>query len=175
MDRISNINILLKDSQLNDQTCENVGKKILKDFNIMDSIKINTNKDNDHNINKRSLEIYNSLTKKEIDLFNFQMNLTSQYLNSYKGVTVGYGAAHMLATLNYHLSNSIEGLDFILDDNSSMDGFQYKNIKVTVRSTENFDWNSVDAVFITSMENRRFMTAKIIQNYDVRVICSNIL
>ena len=55
MDRISNINILLKDSQLNDQTCENVGKKILKDFNIMDSIKINTNKDNDHNINKRSL------------------------------------------------------------------------------------------------------------------------
>jgi hypothetical protein len=113
--------------------------------------------------------------KKEIDLFNHQMNLTSQYLNSCKGVTVGYGAAHMLATLNYHLSNSIEGLDFILDDNSSMDGFQYKNIKVTVRSTENFDWNSVDAVFITSMENRRFMTAKIIQNYDVRVICSNIL
>jgi hypothetical protein len=67
MDRISNINILLKDSQLNDQTCENVGKKILKDFNIIDSIKINTNKDNDHNINKRSLQIYNSLTKKEID------------------------------------------------------------------------------------------------------------
>ena len=67
MDRISNINILLKDNQLNDQTCENVGKKILKDFNIIDSIKINTNKGNDHNINKRSLEIYNSLTKKEID------------------------------------------------------------------------------------------------------------
>jgi hypothetical protein len=67
VDRISNINILLKDSQLNDQTCENVGKKILKDFNIMDSIKINTNKDHDHNINKRSLQIYNSLTKKEID------------------------------------------------------------------------------------------------------------
>jgi hypothetical protein len=113
--------------------------------------------------------------KKEIDLFNHQMNLTSQYLNSCKGVTVGYGAAHMLATLNYHLSNSIESLDFILDDNSSMDGFQYKNIKVAVRITENFDWNSVGAVFITSMENRRFMTAKIIQNYDVRVICSNIL
>jgi hypothetical protein len=67
MDRISNINILLKDNQLTNQTCENVGKKILKDFNITDSIKINTNKDHNHNINKRSLQIYNSLTKKEID------------------------------------------------------------------------------------------------------------
>ena len=73
MGRISNINILLKDSQLNDQTCENVGKKILKDFNIMDSIKINTNKDHDHNINKRSLQIYNSLTKKEID-YLYELN-----------------------------------------------------------------------------------------------------
>jgi hypothetical protein len=113
--------------------------------------------------------------KKEIGLFNQQMNLTSQYLNSCRGVTVGYGAAHMLATLNYHLSNSIEELDFILDDNSSMDGFQYKNVNVTVKSTENFDWNSVDAVFITSMENRRTMTARIIQNHNVRVICPNIL
>ena len=69
------------------------------------------------------------------------MNLTSQYLNSYKGAVVGYGAAHMLATLNYHLSNCIEGLDFVLDDNSSMNGFQYKNIDITVRGTENFDWN----------------------------------
>jgi hypothetical protein len=67
IERISKINILLKDDQLNDKTCENVGKKILKDFNITDSIKINTNKDHDHNINKRSLQIYNNLTKKEID------------------------------------------------------------------------------------------------------------
>jgi hypothetical protein len=67
MDRISSTNVLLKDNQLNDQTCEDVGKKILKDFNITDNIKINTNKDHDHNINKLSLQIYNSLTKKEID------------------------------------------------------------------------------------------------------------
>ena len=81
----------------------------------------------------------------------------------------------MPATLNYHLLNSIEGLDFILDDSLSMSGFQYKNINITVRSTENFDWNSVDAVFITLMENGRSMTTEIIQNRGVRVICSNIL
>lgn len=67
MERISKTSILLKDTQLNNKTCENVGKKILKDFNIMESIKINTDKDHDHNINKRSLQIYNNLTKKEID------------------------------------------------------------------------------------------------------------
>lgn len=67
MEKISKINILLKDTQLNYKTCENIGKKILKDFNIIDNIKINKNKEHDHNINKLSLQIYNNLTKKEID------------------------------------------------------------------------------------------------------------
>jgi hypothetical protein len=67
MNRIGKIDILLKDNQLNDKTCENIGKKILKDFNIIDNIKINTNKNHNHNINKFSLTVYNNLTKKEID------------------------------------------------------------------------------------------------------------
>jgi len=77
-DRIKSVNILLKDTQLNNQTCETVIKKILKDFNITDSFYINNERKYDHNITKGSVELYNSLTKQDIDYLYSLNNLDSE-------------------------------------------------------------------------------------------------
>jgi hypothetical protein len=76
--RIKNINILLKDTQLNNQVCSTVIKKILKDFNINDSFYIDNKRKYDHNITKGSAELYNSLTKQEINYLYSLNNLDSE-------------------------------------------------------------------------------------------------
>jgi hypothetical protein len=67
LDRISSANILLKDTQLNENICNNVVKKILYDFNINNKIFIDTKKKYDNKVSKNSSEIYKSLKTKEID------------------------------------------------------------------------------------------------------------
>jgi hypothetical protein len=76
--RIKSVNILLKDTQLNNQVCDTVMKKILKDFNITDSFYIDNKKKYDHNITKGSVELYNSLTKQDIDYLYNLNNLDSE-------------------------------------------------------------------------------------------------
>ena len=78
IEKVKKINVLLKDSQLNDKVCNSVAKKILKDFDILGDIKINKNKQHDNNVNKHSLEIYNKLTKKEIDYLYEINNIDSE-------------------------------------------------------------------------------------------------
>ena len=77
-DRIKRVNVLLKDTQLNYQTCDTVMKKILKDFNIKDSFYIDNKKKYDHNITKGSTELYNSLTKQDIDYIYNLNNIDSE-------------------------------------------------------------------------------------------------
>ena len=67
IERIKSVNILLKDTQLNNQICHIVIKKILKDFSLNDSFYIDNKKIYDHNITKGSKELYQSLTKQDID------------------------------------------------------------------------------------------------------------
>lgn len=67
IERIKSVNILLKDTQLNNQVCHIVIKKILKDFNLNDSFYIDNKEIYDHNITKGSKELYQSLTKQDID------------------------------------------------------------------------------------------------------------
>jgi len=76
--RIKSVNILLKDTQLNNQVCDTVMKKILKDFNITDSFYIDNKKKYDHNITKGSVELYNSLTKQDIEYLYNLNNLDSE-------------------------------------------------------------------------------------------------
>jgi hypothetical protein len=78
IDRVKRVNILLKDTQLNYQTCNMVIKKILKDFNIKNSFYIDKEKEYDHNITKGSVELYNSLTKQDIDYLYNLNNLDSE-------------------------------------------------------------------------------------------------
>ena len=78
IDRVKRVNILLKDTQLNYQTCDRVIKKILKDFNIKNSFYIDKEKEYDHNITKGSVELYNSLTEQDIDYLYNLNNLDSE-------------------------------------------------------------------------------------------------
>jgi hypothetical protein len=78
IDRVKRVNILLKDTQLNYQTCNMVIKKILKDFNIKNSFYIDKEKEYDHNITKGSVKLYNSLTKQDIDYLYNLNNLDSE-------------------------------------------------------------------------------------------------
>ena len=76
--RIKNTNILLKNSQLNNLTCFNVMEKIINDFNLKEKTSIDLNKNYDHNITGKTQQIYDSLTKKEIDYLYEINNLDSE-------------------------------------------------------------------------------------------------
>lgn len=78
IERIKSTNILLKDTQLNNQVCDIVMKKILKDFNLNDSFYIDNKKIYDHNITKGSKELYESLTKQDIDYLYNLNNIDSE-------------------------------------------------------------------------------------------------
>lgn len=78
IDRIKRVNILLKDTQLNYQTCNTIIKKILRDFNIKDSFYVDNEKKYDHNITKGSIELYDSLTKQDIDYLYNLNNIDSE-------------------------------------------------------------------------------------------------
>jgi len=78
LDRINSVNILLKDTQLNENACNSVVKKILYDFNINSKIFIDTKKKYNHKVSKNSLEIYKSLTTKEIDYLYSLNNVDSE-------------------------------------------------------------------------------------------------
>ena len=78
IERIKSVNILLKDTQLNNQSCNTIMKKILKDFNLSDSFYIDNKKKYDHNITKGSIELYTSLTKQDIDYIYSLNNIDSE-------------------------------------------------------------------------------------------------
>jgi hypothetical protein len=67
IDRINNTNILLKNSQLNNETCLNVMQIVLNDFGLDKKSFIDKEKHHDHNVTIESKEIYNSLSTKDID------------------------------------------------------------------------------------------------------------
>ena len=76
--RIKKVNILLKDSQLNENTCSLVANKILKDFNISFNFFIDNNKKHNHNVTKESFVIYKNLNKKTIQYLYDINNLDSE-------------------------------------------------------------------------------------------------
>ena len=78
IERIKSVNILLKDTQLNYQACNTIMKKILKDFNLNNKFYIDDTKIYDHNITKGSKELYDSLTKQDIDYLYNLNNIDSE-------------------------------------------------------------------------------------------------
>jgi hypothetical protein len=78
INRIKNTNILLKNSQLNNETCLTVMQIILDDFNLDQKSFIDKNKQHDHNVTIGSKEIYDSLNPKEIEYVYNINNLDSE-------------------------------------------------------------------------------------------------
>jgi hypothetical protein len=100
--------------------------------------------------------------KKEIAIFELQMNCLSQEILNSSGPVYGYGAAHMLATLDYHLKGVIEKLVGILDDNLTLHGTGYKNIDVVILCPTEVSIEKDASYLITSMENRRVILKKLL-------------
>ena len=107
--------------------------------------------------------------EREIAIFELQMNCLSQEILSCLGPVYGYGAAHMMATLNYHLEGAIEKLEAILDDNVDLHGTCYKNIDLVILSPSLVIIEENASYLITSMENRRTILKKLMSEGARRI------
>ena len=107
--------------------------------------------------------------EKEIIIFESQMNCLSQEILNNSGAVYGYGAAHMLSTLNYHLKGAIEKLVAVLDDNLELHGKGYRNIDVVILCPSLVTIEEDASYLITSMENRRAILQKLISAGPARI------
>ena len=113
--------------------------------------------------------------EKEIAIFELQMNCLSQEILSSLGPVYGYGAAHMMATLNYHLKGAIEKCEAILDDNSGLHGTGYKNIESVILSPSQVTIEENASYLITSMENRRTILKKLMSEGARRIFLPSVI
>lgn len=107
--------------------------------------------------------------KKRVSTFNLQMQTMGWLIDQVSSPMYGFGAGHMLATLNYHLENRLPNLECILDDDPVKDGFSYRNVDVKVRSTANFLPPEQSTFVITSLENIRGIYSRILPLTPKRV------
>ena len=98
----------------------------------------------------------------EIELFKSQMECLREEILTSNEPVYGYGAAHMLASLNYHLHGAIENLQAIFDDNIDLHGKGYKNIKPIILHPTKVVIEQECSYLITSMENRRSIMVKLL-------------
>jgi hypothetical protein len=96
-----------------------------------------------------------SWLKERINLFTRQMDMAGTLLDKLPGPVFGFGAGHMLSTLDYHLGHRLDRLVCVLDDDPKKDGFEYRNVNVAVRSTSAFSPPEQSSYIVTSMENIR--------------------
>ena len=130
-------------------------------------IKVSRNMNDDSRI---TVEKKISEIKIEIGIFTSAFEALGDFIKYVPGKKAGYGAAHMLTTLNYHTGGAIETLDFILDDDKSKNNLSYRNINLRIVHPEEATIDE-NLVFIpTSYENHRTIIKKIIEKYPNRVI-----
>ena len=117
-----------------------------------------------------SVEKKISEIKIEIGIFTSAFKALGEFIKYLPGKKAGYGAAHMLATLNYHTGGAIETLDFILDDDKSKNNLSYRNIDLSIVHPEEATIDE-NLIFIpTSYENHRTIIKKLTEKYPNRVI-----
>lgn len=81
-ERIGSINLLMKSSQINFNTLENISIKIQNDFNLSYK-KVTPDIDISYSLSSFSQNIYNAMSKSEIDMiYNSNPNDTEIYFNS---------------------------------------------------------------------------------------------
>ena len=112
--------------------------------------------------------------KQEVANFVLGMQALASQLALSSGHVYGYGAAHMLATLNYHLGGKIDLLDLILDDNFDLDGGHYKNIDIGIKHPSKVYSITDSTILITSQENRRSIMNKLIQMGVSKILTTNV-
>lgn len=105
-----------------------------------------------------------------LKIFNQQMEIMINLIDELPEPIFGYGAGLMLATLNYHLGGRLENLKYVLDDAPEKDNLSYKNVRVNVRYTGNFEPPAQSSFIITSLESIRPIYNRITQFNPRRII-----
>lgn len=106
----------------------------------------------------------------EIEIFTTAFKVLGDFIKYSPGRKVGYGAAHMLATFNYHTKGGVEALEFILDDDASKNTMSYRNIDIDIVYSGEVQIDE-DIVFVpTSYENHRNLVKKLTDKYSNRLI-----
>jgi hypothetical protein len=95
-------------------------------------------------------------------LFEKRMKRCVKFLETLEKPVYGYGAAQMLPTLAYHLGESLEGLECILDDDPRREGLFYPRLNIKIRRPwRGLDWSSA-TVMITALDSTRAITRRLI-------------
>jgi hypothetical protein len=117
-----------------------------------------------------SIEKKFSELKIEIEIFTKAFKVLGDFIKYVPGRKAGYGAAHMLATLNYHTGGAIEALDFILDDDELKNNMSYRNIDIGIVHSDEARIDE-NVIFVpTSYENHRRIIKKLTEKYPNRII-----
>jgi hypothetical protein len=98
--------------------------------------------------------INSNLILEKYDLFKGMMFTTEQYLLNCDQEIYGYGAALMLAVLDYHLNGSLKSLKYIIDDDPSKSGKYYLQLPVEIKhSSEIKNWTE-SYILLTAISSR---------------------
>jgi hypothetical protein len=114
-------------------------------------------------------EKYSNLIK-EIGIFQNIMEALGEFIKNTPTRIIGYGAAHMLATFNYHTNEALEELEYILDDDHSKNGMSYKNVCVEIVHPEEVLIDKNVIIVPTSLENQRSLIRKLIEKYPNKIV-----
>ena len=85
----------------------------------------------------------------------------------------GYGAAHMLPVLSYHLGNNLSCLNCVIDDDNRKDGLYYINLPVKIQARGNISDIGDSVILITaiaSMNNVRQILFNLIKLNPKQII-----
>jgi hypothetical protein len=108
--------------------------------------------------------------EKRIAEYKIQMQTMGELLKELPGPVYGYGAGLMLATFAYHLNTDFKEIVCVLDDDAEKDGMTYRNVPVTIRSTEKVKPPKNSSYIITSMENLRPIYKRILDLNPRRIL-----
>ena len=85
----------------------------------------------------------------------------------------GYGVGLMF---DFYIKDDLAKFECIIDDDPSKDGLGYKNLPVKVKHLSEFDLPEQSIFLVTSLENQKKITNKILRDlYPLRILSPGII
>ncbi len=111
------------------------------------------------------------IVKARYELFKMQMKSVNEQLLSLRNERIiGYGAAHGLPVLSYHLENDLSCLEYILDDDKSKEGLYYINLPVRIQAPSDTDIFSDSTILLTAIDNVAYIIPKAVSLMPRRIL-----
>jgi hypothetical protein len=112
-----------------------------------------------------------SLVQKRFRIFKQQMKSINDQLSSLKNERIiGYGAAHGLPVLSYHLGNDLSCLECVMDDDKSKQGLYYINLPVKIKSPSSVGDFSQTTILLTAIDNAAYIIPKAVSLKPKRIL-----